>query len=88
MGSGSRPWIVLGIAVAVTYLAGIALWGSWATQGAAFTALAVGAVLGSVSAFSRGWIGPLALPTTRERTRVLATASCPFFEGSTYCLGY
>lgn len=48
MGSGSRPWTVLGIAVAVTYLAGIALWGSWATQGAAFTALAVGAVLGSV----------------------------------------
>ena len=47
-----RKWIVLGAVVAVTYVASLAFWGLWATQGAAFTAAVVGVVLGSLL-----WLG-------------------------------
>ena len=46
--SGDRKWIALGIIVAVTYVACLAFWGLYATQGAAFVALVVAVVGGSL----------------------------------------
>lgn len=52
--SGNRKWVALGIVVAATYVGSLAVWGLYATQGAAFLALVVAIVLGSVL-----WLGEL-----------------------------
>ncbi|WP_408958300.1 hypothetical protein [Natrinema sp. 74] len=59
MVSVDRKWIVLGGVVVATYAASLAFWGLWATQGAAFTAAAVGVILGSLL-----WLGERAASRT------------------------
>ncbi len=75
MDSVDRPWITVGAVVAVTYVVSLAFWGFWATQGGAFTAAAVGIVVGAAIGSPRGWAGPSVKYRTRCRTRTLATDS-------------